>query len=148
MNEKQRRTVDSRIVKEKEKLLEALRKTPVVHVACERSGVSKATFYRWKVEDKEFSDEADKALSDGKALVSDMAISQLISAIKDKNMGAIKFWLANHHPDYKAKVEIGGTLHVSQELSPEQRALVDQALRLAGLTGKPYDSDGRPERSG
>lgn len=144
MNEKQRKSVDSRIDKEKEKLLGELRKTPVVHVACKLAGVSKATYYRWRTEDDAFAVEADAALGDGKELISDMAISQLISAIKDKNMGAIRFWLSSHHPDYKAKVEIGGTLHVSQELSPEQRALVDQALRLAGL--KPHD--GEPGHSG
>ena len=131
--------------KDKEKLLGELRKTPVVHVACKLSGVSKATFYRWKSEDPAFSVEADAALGDGKELVSDIAISQLISAIKDKNLGAIKFWLASHHPDYKAKVEIGGTLSVSQELTSEQEALVSQALRLAGL--KPHE-DAAPRPRG
>ena len=129
----QRITIDHRIEKEKVKILEALRKTPVIHIACERSGVSKATFYRWKEADQEFSKAADEALTDGKELVSDVAISQLISAIKDKNLGAIKFWLSNHHADYKTKVEIGGKIEMIQELSPEQKELVDEALRLAGL---------------
>lgn len=136
MNEKQRRTVSNRIEAEKEKLLAELRKTPVVHVACKHANVSKATYYRWRSEDPEFLAKSDTALGDGKELVSDMAVSQLISAIKDKNMHAIRFWLSNHHPDYKTKVEIGGTLTVSPELSPEQKALVDQALALAGL--KPH----------
>lgn len=133
MNEKQRKTVNSRIEKEKEKLLEALRKTPVVQVACERSSVSKATFYRWRSEDAEFLSESDNALADGKELVSDMAVSQLISAIRDKNLGAIKFWLGNHHSDYKTKVEIQGSVKVDHELTSEQKELIEKALTLAGL---------------
>lgn len=133
MYAKQQATIAIRMKKEKEKVLEALQKTPVVHVACERSGVSKATFYRWREKDPVFAKESDEALSAGKELVSDMAISQLISAIKDKNLGAIKFWLSNHHADYKTKIEIGGKIEMIQELTPEQKALVDEALALAGL---------------
>lgn len=133
MRTKQRQTVNARIKKEKDKFLEIIKKNPVIQVACERSGVSKATFYRWKADDKEFCDKADTAMSEGKELVSDIAISQLISAIKDKNMHAIRYWLSNHHPDYKTKVEIAGTIQVEQELSPEQKALVERALSLAGL---------------
>jgi hypothetical protein len=133
MKAKQRQTVDARIKKEKEKFIEVLKKNPVIQVVCERTGVSKATFYRWKSEDKEFSEKADSAMSEGNELVSDIAISQLISAIKDKNMHAIRYWLSNHHPDYKTKLEIAGSIQVEQELSPEQKALVEKALSLAGL---------------
>ncbi len=133
MKTKQRQTVDARIKKEKEKFIEILKKNPVIQIACERSGTSKATFYRWKSEDKEFSEKANNALSEGNELISDIAISQLISAIKDKNMHAIRYWLSNHHQDYKTKVEIAGSIQVEQELSPEQKALVEKALLLAGL---------------
>lgn len=144
MNEKQRKSVDSRTESDKKKLLEALRKMPIIHVACKRAGVSKATYYRWRTEDAEFAIQADEAFADGKGLINDMAESQLVSAINDKNIHAIKYWLGKHHDAYREKVEINGTLHVSQELSPEQRALIEQALELAGL--KPHD--GEPERSG
>jgi hypothetical protein len=140
--DKQRKSVSSRIERDKEKLVEALRKTPIVQVACQRAGTSKATFYRWRSEDQGFLVDSDKALTDGKELISDMAISQLISAIRDKNLGAIKFWLSNHHPDYKTKVEIGGSVSVSPELTPEQSALVQQALKLAGLKPKQPSEDG------
>ncbi|MHB1117923.1 MAG: phBC6A51 family helix-turn-helix protein [Minisyncoccota bacterium] len=133
MNEKQRKTVSSRIEKEKEKLLEALRKTPVVQVACERSGVSKATFYRWRAEDVEFLNESEKALTEGKELVGDMAVSQLISLVRDKDFRAIKFWLENHNSDYKKKVEVQGAIKVNQELTAEQKELIEKALTLAGL---------------
>ncbi len=134
MYAKQQASIDRRMEKQKKDILEALQKTPVVHVACERSGVSKATFYRWREKDPAFEKGSNEALKAGKELINDMAISQLISAIKDKNLGAIKFWLSNHHPDFKTKVEIGGRIEMIEELSPEERIMVSEALKLAGLT--------------
>ncbi len=130
MKEQQRKTVNKRIKKEKQKFLEILQKNPVIQIAIEHSGISKATFYRWKEADKEFSQNVEKSLDEGNSLISDIAIAQLISAIKDKNLTAIKFWLENHHEDYTNKLQI--TAHVEQEmvLSPEQEALVRRALEL------------------
>lgn len=136
MYPKQQASIDRRMKKKKEEVLAALRKTPVIHVACERADVGKATFYRWREDDPIFQKESDEALKSGKELINDMAISQLISAIKDKNLGAIKFWLSNHHPDYKTKLEIGGRIEMTEELSPEERIMVEEALKLAGLTSK------------
>ena len=132
MKAKQRQTVNARIQKDKQKFLEVLEKNPVVQLACERSGISKATFYRWK-EDKEFAAKVEAALTEGNSLITDIAIAQLISAIKDKNLGAIKFWLEKHHADYANKLHV--TAQVEQEfvLSPEQEALVRNALKLVSL---------------
>ena len=133
MKAKQRKTVDTRIQKDKQKFLEVLEKNPVVQLACERSGVSKATFYRWKEADKEFSQKVEAALTEGNSLISDIAIAQLISAIKEKNLGAIKFWLQNHHPDYTEKLHITAEIEQEVSLSPEQEALVRRALELVAL---------------
>ena len=43
------------------------------------------------------------------------------------------YWLKHHHGDYKTKVQIDGRLETIQELSPEQKLLVEQALKLAGI---------------
>jgi len=120
--------------KTKELLIEQLKKTPIIQVACEKTGVGRATYYRWKKEDEEFSTKADEALSEGSSLVSDIAESQLMSAIKDKNLTAIIFWLKHHHPAYATKVEVNARLRADNEtLTPEQEALVTKALRLASL---------------
>ena len=130
MKENQRKTVNARIEKDKKKFLEILEKTPVVSVACERSGVSKATFYRWK-EDKEFLKKVDDAMSEGKSLISDIAITQLISSIKEKNLGAIKFWLEKNHPDYSYTLEITAKIeHEGLVLTSEQEAIVRRGLEL------------------
>jgi len=117
----------------KNMLLEQLRKTPIVQIACEKLDISRATFYRWKSEDAEFAAAVDLAVADGRALISDVAESQLIGAVKDRNLAAIMYWLKHHHGDYKTKVQIDGRLETIHELSAEQKALVEQALKLAGI---------------
>ena len=68
-------------------------------------------------------------------LVNDLAESQLISALKDRNFQAITYWLKHHHPNYKTKIQIEGSLQMPQEeLTPEQEELVKEALRLASLS--------------
>lgn len=120
--------------KNKELLIEQLKKTPIVQVACEKIGIGRATFYRWKQEDQNFATKSDEALAEGSALVNDVAESQLMSAIRDKNLTAIIFWLKHHHPSYATKVEVTARLKADNEiLTPEQEALVTKALKLASL---------------
>ncbi len=118
--------------------LEQLRKTPILHVACEKIGVHRMSIYRWKQEDPEFAKKIDEALLDGQLLVNDLAESQLISAIKDRNMSAVMAWLKHHHPSYTTRVQIEGTVNTIQELSPEQKELVRKALELANLKLNDY----------
>jgi predicted DNA binding protein len=118
----------------KAKLLVELKNTPIVQIACKRSGVSRATYYRWRKEDTGFADKADSALEQSASLINDMAESQLISAIKDKNLTAIIFWLKNHHKTYETCVAVDAKLRFENpELTPEQTALVQAALENAGL---------------
>ena len=115
-------------------ILEQLRKTPIIQIACEKLGISRMSFYRWKKEDDAFAQKVEDALLDGQLLVNDLAESQLISAIKDRNMNAVMSWLKHHHPSYKTRVHIEGTVNTIQELSDEQKELVRRALELANLT--------------
>jgi len=120
--------------KNKELIIQQLRKTPIVQVSCEKVGIGRATFYRWKQEDQDFSTKADEALLEGSLLVNDVAESQLMSAIRDKNLTAIIFWLKHHHPNYATRVEVTARLKADNEiLTPEQEELVTKALKLASL---------------
>ncbi len=120
--------------KNKEALIEQLKKTPIIQVSCEKVGIGRATYYRWKQEDQDFAVRTDEALAEGSALVNDIAESQLMSAIRDKNLTAIIFWLKHHHPTYATKVEVTARLKADNEvLTPEQEALVTKALKLASL---------------
>ena len=128
-------TIEQRKEKNKEALLERLRKTPIVQYACGRENVSRATYYRWRKEDPEFAKATDEAIEHGSGLVNDMAEAKLLDAIKDRNMTAIIFWLKHHHPMYATKVEVTAKLKREiKELSPEQQAIVEKALELASLT--------------
>lgn len=126
----------------KNKLLEQLRRVPIVEAACQKAGISRQTFYRWKFEDAEFAKVVDKAIADGQMLVNDLSESQVISMIRDKNWAAISFWLKHHHQDYKTRIQIEGSLQMPQEeLTPEQEELVKEALRLASLSAKDSEHD-------
>ncbi len=116
--------------KEQAAILEQLKKTPIIQVACERVGVARASFYRWRKEDEEFNNSVETAVEQGLNLVNDMAESQLLSAIKDKNMSAIMFWLRSHHNAYRNKVEVT-TKHLDRELTPEEKELIKQAILMA-----------------
>ena len=122
-------------------IVEQLRKTPIIQIACEKLNISRMSFYRWKNEDEEFARKVDEALLDGQLLVNDLAESQLISAIKDRNMAAVMAWLKHHHPSYKTRVQIEGTVNTIHELSDEQKELVRKALALAKLNIEDYESD-------
>lgn len=122
---------------QKERLIEQLKKTPIVQIACEKAGISRATYYRWRKDDQEFTKVTDEALNEGSLLVNDIAESQLLSLIKEKNLTAIIFWLKHRHNTYSTRIEVNAKVQqVIEELSPEQQALVEQALRLASLAPK------------
>ena len=121
--------------KNKEALIDQLKKTPIIQLACEKTSVARATFYRWKNEDPEFAAKAEEAITEGASLVNDVAESQLMSAIRERNLTAIIFWLKHHHKSYKTRIEVDAKLQtIQQELTPEQTEVVSRALRLAGLT--------------
>jgi ACT domain-containing protein len=122
--------------KQKELLLENLKKAPIVQLSCEKVGISRATFYRWKKDDAAFAEKAERAILNGQQLINELAESQLISAIKDKNMTAILFWLRNNHKNYKAKIELSGEIKTSRKLTPEQEEQIMRALELSHMTGK------------
>jgi len=102
--------IEIRQVKEKQLLIEEMRKTPVIEIVCKNNSVSRATYYRWRQEDLEFANAADEALQEGESKVSDLAESRLISAIQEGNLTAIIYWLKNHNPKYadsKAEINVG-----------------------------------------
>ncbi len=116
-------------VKLQNQFFDELRKVPIVQVACEKTGLSRNSVYRWKKEDPEFSKKMEQALADGVAFVNDMSESQLLTMIKEKNWPAISFWLKHRNDNYKNKIEII-TKEESEELTPEQEKVVREALEL------------------
>ena len=133
-------TVAEKTARDKAALIEQLRKTPVIQIACERVGVSRMTFYRWRKEDEAFACTADDALGEGKSLVNDLAESQLLSALKSGDPWSIQYWLRHHHAEYSNKLEITAKTP-SETLTPEQQVLLDRALALANILPQTVSED-------
>lgn len=129
MDNSYKKTIRKRLSEDKQKLLENLKQVPIISVASQKTGIGRSSVYRWKSEDKTFAKELDKALSEGKQLINDLAESMLINAIKDQNMTSIIWWLRNNHPGYTNKIELTHKTE-KEELSSEQKALVKKAITL------------------
>lgn len=86
--------------------LEELEKLPIIQVACERTGISRNTLYRWQKEDLEFAKDVQKALREGVSFINDMSESVLLTLIKDKDFRAVSFWLKSRHPSYKPRIDV------------------------------------------
>lgn len=128
---------------QKNKLIELIKETPIVELACRKAGVPRSTFYRWKIIDKQFADDVEKARAESKEIVSDLAESQLITSIKNGQLSAVIFWLKSHHKDYATKVELSGKVKMAvDELSDEQRANIDRALKLYSLLPQAQENEG------
>lgn len=123
--------IELRQTEQKKLLVEQLRKTPIVQVACEKTGVGRATFYRWLKDDPDFAKLANESITEGNGLISDVAESQLANLIKSGNLGAISFWLKHRHPAYRNKLEVDAKVkHEDLPLTAEQEAVIESALKL------------------
>ena len=93
-------TITKRQARDKELLLEEVRKMPVVSVACERAKIGRTTCHRWIKEDQAFAGAMDDAKRQGDQLMDDMGKSQLLSLVKDKKFEAVKYYLDKYHPEF------------------------------------------------
>jgi hypothetical protein len=148
MNSLQNKKPAARQADERIKLLDALRKSPIVQIACQQAEVARATYYRWRKEDPDFAAACDDALSEGAELVSDMAESKLISAIKDQNFSAISFWLRNRHPAYADRLRIQAKIDQDRPLTPEQEELVRRSIELATAPNPQLPDGHGPDAAG
>ena len=125
-----------RNVAEQKVVLEQLRKIPIVQIACERANIGRTTFYRWRKDDVKFKKAAEEAMQDGVDMINDLSESQLIALIKEKNFPAIQLWLRQHHPVYSNKLEVRAKIETEDPMTPEQEALIKEALGIKELTLK------------
>lgn len=113
----------NKIDKQKKAVIDQLRKTPIVQVACERIGVGRSTYYKWRKCDTTFARVADKALEAGRFFINDLAESKLLRLVQDSNLTSIIFWLKHNHPKYAVTTRF---IHeyelVSDRASPEEVA--------------------------
>lgn len=121
----------------KEKLLKEIEKSGNVSLSCLKVGVDKATFYRWRKDDKQFSKKANEAIKRGRESNCDLAEHALMLKVKDKDLGAIKYQLSNNSPRYKPKIrkvivehsQMGQKKQELEEMKREHWNQIDEAHR-------------------
>ena len=119
---------------DKKRLLAKLEKTPIIEAAWKAVGLPRSTYYRWRKDDPGFAEECDETIELSIGRINDLAESQLINAIKDQNMTAITFWLKHHKQTYQTRVKLDGRVSLDTgELTAEQSAMVEKALKLSGM---------------
>lgn len=134
--------------REKQTLLDNLRQMPIIELACKKSNISRASFYNWKKNDKEFAKAAEGAVFEGEELINDMSESQLISLIRDGNFQAIQLWLKHHHKKYAEKLDVTANVNIKEEpLTDEQKELVEKALIQAGILLNPQNHEPESQQS-
>ena len=122
--------IEMRQKNDKEALVEAFREMPIIQVACKRTGISRATYYRWRKEDKNFRKQCEDAMNQGFEYINDLSEAQIINLIKEKKLPAITLWLKNHHPQYGSKTKTYIPIATNEELTPEEQKIIMNALNL------------------
>ncbi|MDP3996817.1 MAG: hypothetical protein Q8P86_03960 [bacterium] len=87
----------------KEKLLKEIEKSGNVYLSCMKTGIDKATFYRWKKDDKQFNKKATEAIKRGRENNCELAEHALMLNVKEKKMDAIKYVLSHQSKIYRPK---------------------------------------------
>ncbi len=126
-------TLNEETKKQKEALLVQLTKYPIVEVACNKTGVGRSTYYDWRQKDKQFCQMADRAISLGVDLITDMAESGLIKNIQANSNTAIIFWLKNHHGGYSDRIRHTHELEMPIKIPEEQVDQINFALHNIGM---------------
>lgn len=88
---------------ERIKFIQTLEDTPFMSYASKKSGISKATIYRWIKNDWDFRHAVKEALERGRSHLCDIAEMALVEKIKGKDMNAIRFYLQNNDNRYMPK---------------------------------------------
>lgn len=105
----------------KKKFLKELAKTGNIYVASMKVNISRSSHYRWKLEDKEYRQLANKAEKFGRANNCDIAEHALMLNVRDKKMDAIKYVLAHNSSRYKPKRINNVTIeHISGTKTPPE----------------------------
>jgi len=86
---------------DKSRLLQILAEAPLIGPACKKVGISRATFYRWMKDNLDFRIEVEKAMKSGRENLNDVGESGLVGLMREKNLGAIKYYLEHNSDRYK-----------------------------------------------
>ena len=121
----------------REQMLDTLRKTPIIETMCQKLGVSKMTFSRWRRRYSGFNKQVEEALMDGRSRMNDVAENVILGGLLQDDMSAAKFYLNHNSPRYASKLELSGSIAAKDEsLTKEQKALLRKAFKNSSLYEK------------
>lgn len=86
---------------DKSNFAKLLEEAPFISYAAKKTGIARATIYRWKKNNPDFRDGLEEALKSGRSHYCDIAEMALAEKIKAKEMGAIKFYLQHNDSRYR-----------------------------------------------
>ena len=135
--------IKKRISNNQKALVEQLKKTPVVTMACQKTGIGRSSYYRWCLENPKFSKLANEAIAEGSLTINDLAEVTIIGEIQKGNLRAVGMWLKAHHPKYGLKVEITNKQEVA--LTEADKKIIEKALELTFLPAPNEHEETREE---
>lgn len=122
-----------RIQTQKRVFLESVAKMGIVEIACQKTGISRATFNRWKADDVEFRRQVMDAMNKGSEIMDDVVESKFIQLIQQGEIQAILFYLKYRHHKYNARGAIQKMLmdQADDELivTEDEQKRIDAALK-------------------
>lgn len=130
MDKNYKKTVEKRISEDKKKILENLKQVPIISLVCQRTGIGRATVYRWKSQDPNFAKQMNESIVEGINLINDVAEGKLLGEINDGNLTSIFYWLNHRHPAYNNRVEITTSPKQEESITPDQQKLIEKALAI------------------
>lgn len=124
----------SRIAAQKQSFLAILAKNGIIEAACQKIGVARQTYYRWRKEDVGFRRLVDKAILEGSEVADDVVESQLMKLIQNGDRVATLFYLHHRHPKYSDRAAIRRSVLERQEgedegLTQEEEDNINLALK-------------------
>jgi len=81
-------------------IVKRLSEVRIVEIACKSVGISRATYYRWLKDDRQFAWDCEDAIRMGTETICDLAESQIVSKIRNGDFKASTYFLEKHHKDY------------------------------------------------
>jgi hypothetical protein len=134
--------------KHREKLLEELRKTPIVEIACRNANIGRTTFYEWYKRNRKFRAQADIALFGSRNVITDLAESKLINGVKEGRFQEIRFWLEHNSPTYTppGKTKKPALDGIVEPRARRMKVTVHHAYHSPTITDNPRDDITKPKQ--
>ena len=113
---------------QKELILQEIQNMPIISIACKKTNLPRATFYRWFKEDQKFRQDFIEAQFIGTGGINDLATSKVINKINEGDFPACKFWLLHNDRNF-----INPSRYIpeepSGELTEQQQADIVERLK-------------------